>query len=80
MNASAQKQALILGVPWRIDVKDNYMKDRTNMMSRCQKCQGSLRLETAIDLVSGIRILQYVCFNCGRRWHEEKEPRPLSAA
>lgn len=49
-------------------------------ISRCQKCQGSLRAETAIDLVSGVTILQYVCFNCGRRWHEEKEPRPLTAA
>ena len=49
-------------------------------ISRCPKCQGSLRAETAIDLVSGVTILQYVCFNCGRRWHEKNEPRPLTAA
>lgn len=47
---------------------------------RCQKCQGRLRLETAIDFVTGVRIAQYVCFNCGRRWHEKDEPRPLTAA
>lgn len=56
------------------------MHKKMNKLSRCQKCEGSLRAETAIDLVSGIAILQYVCFSCGRRWHPEKEPRPLSAA
>ena len=49
-------------------------------LKRCRKCQGSLRVETGIDLVTGVVILQYVCFNCGRRWHPEKEPRPLTAA
>jgi hypothetical protein len=47
---------------------------------RCGKCQGTLRAETGIDLESGLVILQYVCFNCGRRWHTDKEPRPLTAA
>jgi hypothetical protein len=39
-----------------------------------------VRAETAIDLQSGLLIVQYVCFNCGRRWHPDTEPRPLTAA
>jgi len=56
------------------------MDKKMSKCLRCPKCEGSLRAETAIDLLSGIAILQYVCFNCGRRWNAEKEPRPLSAA
>lgn len=56
------------------------MDRKMNKLLECQKCGGSLRAETGIDLLSGITILQYVCFNCGRRWNAEKEPRPLSAA
>lgn len=53
---------------------------RVMRATRCKKCQGMLRSETAIDLHSGVAILQYVCFNCGRRWHQDEEPRPLTAA
>jgi hypothetical protein len=54
--------------------------DRTTNVQRCQRCQGSLRAETAVDLQTGVVILQYVCFNCGRRWYPEKAPRPMTAA
>lgn len=53
---------------------------RVMRAARCKKCQGMLRSETAIDLHSGVAILQYVCFNCGRRSHQDEEPRPLTAA
>ena len=54
--------------------------ERTTNIQRCQRCQGSLRAETAVDLQTGVVILQYVCFNCGRRWYPEKSPRPMTAA
>src|SRR6476469_9962271 len=54
--------------------------ERTANVQRCQRCQGSLRAETAVDLQTGVVILQYVCFNCGRRWYPEKAPRPMTAA
>ena len=54
--------------------------ERTTNVQRCQRCQGSLRAETAVDLQTGVVILQYVCFNCGRRWYPEKAPRPMTAA
>ena len=53
-------------------------QEKVKAHERCKKCQGSLRLETGIDIVSGMVILQHVCFNCGGRWHPE-EPRPLAA-
>ena len=53
-------------------------QENAKHFERCQKCQGSLRAETGIDLVTGTTILQYVCFNCGRRWHTE-DPKPLAA-
>jgi uncharacterized protein with PIN domain len=56
------------------------MDRQVETLMRCQKCKGGLRAETAIDLVAGVVILQYVCFNCGRRFYPEKETRPLSAA
>jgi hypothetical protein len=55
------------------------MEEKMDGFRRCQKCQGSLRVETGIDLVSGVVILQHVCINCGSRLHPEKEPRPLAA-
>ena len=33
---------------------------------RCVKYQGTLRVEKAIDLLTGRVIELYVCFNCGR--------------
>ena len=47
--------------------------------TRCGKCQGTLRVETTIDLFAGLIIEQYVCFNCGRR-SECAKPRPMTAA
>ena len=46
---------------------------------RCKKCQGTLRVETAIDLLTGLVIELYVCFNCGRR-SERAKPRPMTTA
>lgn len=60
--------------------KKTIKRARAMKAARCKKCQGMLRSETAIDLHSGVAILQYVCFNCGRRWHQDEEPRPLTAA
>ena len=56
------------------------MNNNVDSSLRCLKCQGNLRPETAIDLVTGVVILQYVCINCGRRSYPEKGTRPLSAA
>jgi len=50
----------------------------TSMRVHCKKCQGTVRAETAIDRLSGLVIQQYVCINCGRRWHADNEPRPLT--
>ena len=52
----------------------------TTVRLHCQKCQGAFRAEVAIDPLSGLVIQQYVCINCGRRWHADQEPRPLTAA
>ena len=41
--------------------------------------QGTLRVEKAIDLLTGRVIELYVCFNCRRR-SECAEPRPMTAA
>ena len=48
--------------------------------TRCQKCHGLLRREIGVDLDGGVIIAEYVCYNCGRRWYGEDEPRPLTAA
>lgn len=52
----------------------------SNIHMHCQKCHGTVRAEVAIDHLSSVVIQQYVCMNCGRRWHPEQEPRPLTAA
>jgi transposase-like protein len=57
-------------------MKEKKMSERP----RCKKCQGTLRAETGVDLQSGVMIAEYVCYNCGRRWYGEEEPRPLTAA
>jgi hypothetical protein len=46
---------------------------------RCVNYQGTLRVEKAIDLLTGRVIELYVCFNCGRR-SEGAEPRPMTTA
>ena len=47
---------------------------------RCWKCKGPLSSETAINMQTGVSIQQFVCLNCGRRWHAGDKPRPLIAA
>jgi hypothetical protein len=56
----------------------NRMATETNI-HRCDKCQGTLRIDTDIDFHSGLRIETRVCLNCGRRTCGDAEPRPLSA-
>ena len=46
-------------------------------MKTCEKCQGSMVIERAVDLEVGLKLLYYACLNCGRRVQAEKEPRPL---
>jgi hypothetical protein len=49
---------------------------------QCRTCDGTLRVETAIDL-TGLTVEQFVCFNCGRRWCSEcveEKPRPMTVA
>jgi len=57
-------------------------KDETNIHKRgnmkiCEKCQGSMVTERAVDLEVGLSILYFACLNCGKRIQAEKEPRPL---
>ncbi len=47
-------------------------------MSKCDKCQGLVRIERAVDLNSGLAIEYYACLNCGRRKAASKEPRPIT--
>lgn len=35
---------------------------------RCRTCEGPLRVESAIDVPTGLTVEQYVCVNCGQRW------------
>ncbi len=44
----------------------------------CNKCQGSMFVERAVDLELGLSILLYACVNCGRRTPAESKPRPLA--
>lgn len=46
-------------------------------MKTCEKCQGSMVMERAVDLEVGLSILYFACLNCGKRIQAEKEPRPL---
>ncbi len=50
---------------------------RRDTMRICQKCQGSMVMERAVDLEVGLSILYFACLNCGKRQQAEKEPRPL---
>ena len=51
-----------------------YLRD---IMKICEKCQGSMVLERAVDLEVGLSLLYFACLNCGKRIQAEKEPRPL---
>lgn len=46
-------------------------------MKICEKCQGSMVVERAVDLEVGLSLLYFACLNCGKRIQAEKEPRPL---
>ena len=46
-------------------------------MQICDKCQGAMVLERAVDFHMGLAILLYACVNCGRRVAAEQAPRPL---
>jgi len=46
-------------------------------MKICEKCQGAMVTERAVDLEVGLSILYFACLNCGKRLQAEKEPRPL---
>lgn len=46
-------------------------------MKTCEKCQGSMVMERAVDLEVGLSILYFACLNCGKRIQAEKEPQPL---
>ncbi len=46
-------------------------------MKICEKCQGSMVMERAVDLEVGLSILYFACLNCGKRLQAEKEPQPL---
>ena len=48
-------------------------------MKTCDKCQGTMLLERAVDLNAGLVITVLACLNCGRRKAVETEPRPLTA-
>jgi len=48
-------------------------------MKTCDKCQGTMLLERAVDLNAGLVITVLACLNCGRRKAVEQEPRPLTA-
>ena len=50
---------------------------RKGTMKICEKCQGSMVMERAVDLEVGLSILYFACLNCGKRIQAEKEPRPL---
>lgn len=49
-------------------------------MKICDKCQGAMLLERAVDMAAGLAITVFACLNCGRRKAAEAEPRPLTAA
>lgn len=47
-------------------------------MRKCEKCQGSMVLERAVDLELGLAIYFFACLNCGKRISAEQHPRPLA--
>jgi hypothetical protein len=59
--------------------KGNRGADAKGKRMQCWKCDGLPWAERVIDMQTGVSILQYACFNCGRRWHSGDKPRPLTA-
>lgn len=47
-------------------------------MKICEKCQGSMVVERAVDLEVGLSILYFACLNCGKRIQAEMNPQPLA--
>jgi len=48
---------------------------------RCRTCEGTLRVETATDVRTGLTVEQFVCTNCGQRWCSEcAKVRPMAVA
>jgi len=47
-------------------------------MRVCQKCQGSMVLERAVDFQVGLAIFVYACLNCGCRVTAQKDPQPVA--
>jgi DNA-directed RNA polymerase subunit M/transcription elongation factor TFIIS len=48
-------------------------------MKTCDKCNGTMMTERAVDLDAGLAILVFACLNCGRRQAIDQEPRPITA-
>ncbi len=48
-------------------------------MITCDKCRGTMVVERAVDLDTGLTLAYFACLNCGRRKPAEAEPRPLTA-
>lgn len=48
-------------------------------MRTCDKCNGTMLLERAVDMDAGLAITVFACLNCGRRKAVDNEPRPLTA-
>ena len=48
-------------------------------MKTCDKCRGTMMLERAVDLDTGLSMAFFACLNCGRRKAAEAQPRPLTA-
>lgn len=55
-------------------------KDMVEKNPCCPRCEGTMRAERGVALHTGLRIIQYVCFSCNRRWCPQQHPRPLTAA
>ncbi len=47
-------------------------------MRICDKCQGSMFVERAVDFELGLAIHFFACLNCGKRTSAEKHPQPLA--
>ena len=59
------------------ETKVGFNTHRGGTMKTCEKCQGSMVMERAVDLEVGLSILYFACLNCGKRIQAEKEPQPL---
>ena len=57
-------------------MSNNRVEIRSHMKI-CEKCEGSMVLERAVDLEVGLSLLYFACLNCGKRVQAERQPRPL---